>query len=374
MKKFGQVTMFGNNYGACLQAFALQHILLENGFEVELVNYGGKKIVEGENVNPIVRTIKKMARLGIFGVVKYIINYSYIKNNKAAYNNFRKNHLKISSKIYYRNKNLNELNNDYDFFIAGSDMLWSEEFLEDWKFYFLSFAPKEKCFSYAPSFGQNALSAENVVKVKSYLEKISKLSCREEKGVKLIKDITSLDVPQVVDPTLLLDANIWNEIIGNNDRIIKNKYCFGYLFGSIDSARKELLRKLKSGFDKVYRLSNKKEGTTVPMDYVSPIEYLRLFRDSEFVITDTFHGLMFSIIFRKPFIVLERHDGSKWAKQSDRMVSTLEMFGLADRYVNPEKIDISKYLTLDYTKYEEKIEFCRNKSLNYLMAVLEENR
>lgn len=366
--------MFGNNYGACLQALALQHVLLENDFEAELVNYGGKKTLETGNVNPVAKIIKKISHLGILRIVKYILNYSYIKKNKAVYNDFRKNRLKISSKIYYRNVNLDELKNDYDFFIAGSDMLWSEEFSEDWNFYFLSFAPKEKCFSYAPSFGQNTLSAENKNIVKTYLEKFNRLSCREEKGVKLIKEITSLDVPQVVDPTLLLDANKWNEIIGNNDRILKNKYCFGYLFGSVDSARKNLINKLESNFGKIYRLSNKKEGTTVPMSCVGPIEYLRLFRDSEFVITDTFHGLMFSIIFRKPFIVLERHDGSKWAKQSDRMVSTLEMFGLADRYVNPEKIDISKYLILDYTKYDEKIESCRNKSLNYLMAILEENR
>ena len=366
--------MFGNNYGACLQALALQHVLLENDFEAELVNYGGKKTLETGNVNPVVKTIKKISHLGILRIVKYILNYSYIKKNKAVYNDFRKNRLKISSKIYYRNVNLDELKNDYDFFIAGSDMLWSEEFSEDWNFYFLSFAPKEKCFSYAPSFGQNTLSAENKNIVKTYLEKFNRLSCREEKGVKLIKEITSLDVPQVVDPTLLLDANKWNEIIGNNDRILKNKYCFGYLFGSVDSARKTLINKLESNFGKIYRLSNKKEGTTVPMSCVSPIEYLRLFRDSEFVITDTFHGLMFSIIFRKPFVVLERRDGSKWAKQSDRMVSTLEMLGLADRYVNPEKIDMSKYLTLDYTKYEKKIESCRIESLNYLKTILEENR
>ena len=99
---------------------------------------------------------------------------------------------------------------------------------------------------------------------------------------------------------------------------------------------------------------------------------MRLIRDAEFVVTDTFHGLMFSIIFRKPFIVLQRNDGTNWSQYSDRMTSTLKMFGLEERYVRETGLNIDQYKELDYSGIEKVIQQKRDSSLMYLDKVINE--
>ncbi len=363
--RIGQVSMCGDNYGACLQALALQYILKKNGNDVEFICYNQV------NSRASIGTLGKMRSLGFMGLIRYFSEYSYIRNRKDAYRNFRKKFITRSSNTYNQASIYQNLNATYDKFICGSDMIWSEEFQEDWDFYFLKFAAKEKSFSYAPSFGKNSLENENKNRVAAYLQDFSKVTCREEGGVNLIKSISNIPAKQVLDPTMLLDQSEWNKIIDSKDRLIKEPYVLMYLFGKSDSYWNRYVQEIERKYGKAYKLpSCKKESRNFPIDSIGPIEYMRLFRDAEFVITNTFHGLMFSMIFNKQFVVLDRTDASKWAKYSDRMTSTLEMFGLTDRYLFANKTSTTELNTINYQIVNEKIQEKRRESLDYLCEIV----
>ena len=361
----GQVTMCGDNYWACLQAFALQYVLRKMHGEIEYIRYSRGASKER------VSTFSKLCALGVKGLVHYLKEYSFIKKRKKSFALFREKYIVKSPVSYGNGYDLNVLAEKYDAFICGSDMIWSEEFQEDWNFYFLNFAPKAKSFSYAPSFGKNALSEENKKRVRDYLNEFSRITCREEGGVDLIESISNIAVKQVLDPTMLLSIYEWNEVINTRERIIEHPFVFMYLFGTEDSARKQYINDIEKKYGKAYKLpSCRKEARKFPVDSIGPIEYLRLFRDAEFIVTDTFHGLMFSLIFNKQFVVLNRTDASNWAKYSDRMTSTLNMFGLADRYILANKMKVDNLAKIDYNLINKKICAKRNESRIYLNEIV----
>lgn len=368
--KIGQITMYGDNYGACLQAFALQKVIQNMGHDIEIIRY----LQTNRNIVGSASKLKKIQSLGVSGLLKYVIEHKYIELRKNAYKNFRERFLSFNNKEWFRDDDLADINDKYDCFICGSDMIWSEEFSKDWDFFFLKFADKRKSYSYAPSFGKNSLEDENRTRVKNYLEQFARVSCRENGGVELIGSLGIQNAIQVLDPTMLLSKDEWCELIPEKERVIREPYVFAYLFGNETDGRKSFINTVENKIGKVYTLPKftKKSQNSFPINGIGPMDYLRLFRDAEFIVTDTFHGLMFSIIFRKPFVVLQRHDGSQWSKYSDRMTSTLEMFGLADRYIDDNFKQIEIFKELDYSKYEEIIDKRKEDSLTYISEILKE--
>lgn len=368
MNKIAIATMYGDNYGACLQAFALQQIIKQKGYDIEIINYHQYNRTQLGCISKF----KKVKQFGIKKTIRYFLEKKYAEVTKKAFQDFRDNYLVFFNQEYYRDDDLTELNSAFEKFICGSDMIWSEEFRNDWEFFYLGFAEKNKSYSYAPSFGKNELKNINKPKVSKYLEEFNRISCRENGGVELINQLTDKKAVQVLDPTMLLTANEWNSFIANNRRIIKEPYVFAYVFGKTDSNRQKLFTLIQNEIAKVWFLpkNNKKDFNSFPIKGIGPFDYLRLFRDAEFVITDTFHGLMFAIIFQKPFIVLERSDGTNWSKYSDRMTSTLEMFNLLERYVKADFRDIKIVKTLDYSVCEDIIQRKRKQSLDYINGIL----
>ena len=315
---------------------------------------------------------KTACRLGIKGTVDHFYNRSFIASRKKAFSDFRDKYIKFSHEEYWRDSDLIELNDVYDKFICGSDMIWSEEFLDDWRFFFLGFADYEKSCSYAPSFGRNEISSENKKMVSNYLTEIKMLSCREQGGCDLIKATFGMDSVQVIDPTLLLGKEEWEELIGNRNRLINEPYVFTYLFGDKDTERISFLKRVNKEIGKTYSIPmNLRDKARFPIKTeVGPIEFMRLFRDAEFIVTDTFHGLMFSVLFEKPFIVLKRNDGSRWAKYSDRMTSTMKMLGVLDRYIDSDFKDFDGVKSFEDNEYREKLEKLRRLSQDYLNLVI----
>lgn len=374
MKKCGMITMYDNNFGACLQAYSLQTVLSNMGIESEIIKYSRhKKPVQTFNLEKV---ISRLRGLSIKDLFIYALSQKFIKGRKALFEEFRRTRLDFSEEQYYRDSNLNILEKLYDIFACGSDMLWSEEFVEDWNFYYIGFSAGKKTIAYAPSFGKNEISEKYKESCKKFITNIDVVSCREEAGVKLIQELSDLKVPQVMDPTMLLTRDEWNSVIADNTTMVQEPYTLLYLFGGTEGKRKKFLQTMENeGTGKnVFLPMNYAQYKAEKLPDIGPLEYLRLFRDAEFVVTDTFHGLMFSIIYRKPFLVLEREDKNHWAKYSDRMTSTLDMFGLKDRYVDSSFTDFGRMRNLDYSFLEDKLEEKRRKSLEYLKKALADGR
>lgn len=366
MKRIGIATIWSDNYGAVLQGFALQQVLKRFGYESEIIKHY-------RNPKNIVRQskLKQLTKMSPAFLFDYFKNYRQRRLWHHGFADFKKNRMSFSSDSFYRDSDFSKLNSKYDAFICGSDMLWSSDFEKDWSFFYLTFVDIHKTISYAPSFGKNAMTKEQLEVIGPMIRRISHLSCREEAGAEFIKNKFDLNAEHVVDPTLLLHANEWNILLDNRPSIHKKPYVLVYTFkGSIHQGRDRIFRQLEQipnrellfimGEEGKYK-RNKFKG------YFSPAEYVLLFRDADFVVTDTFHGLIFSLIFNKPFIVLDK---SRFGVSSDRQISTLKTYGLEDRFVNEDVVIDEQLLKLDYTKINAIIEEKRNSSLHWLEIAL----
>ena len=301
-----------------------------------------------------------------------LINYKSITRQKAAFNHFRNTQFVFTNESYGAKSNRTGLNDKYDVFVCGSDMMWCETFEKDWEQYFLQFASKEKRISYAPSFGVNKISDLNFERCGEYLKGFNSscLSCRDTSGVEMIEKDFGLKAHHAVDPTMLLSKNEWCSLLPD-DKLINKPYVLLYLFGGYEGNRKNIFEQVKKwgiGDIKAIDINSKYKIKTT----IGPFEYVRLFRDASYVITDTFHGLMFSLIFEKPFVLLTREDGLHWANYSDRMTSQLDMLGISERYHDMNKPLPESFRLLDYSNISPKLHKLRNDSLSYLSNALDE--
>lgn len=366
----GLVTLYSDNYGSCLQAFSLNLALKKLGLNPTLIRYipfsngGGAKKKHGQ--------LYKLLHRPLWNTLSLLINYKSITRQKAAFNHFRNTQFVFTNESYGAKSDRTGLNDKYDVFVCGSDMMWCETFEKDWEQYFLQFASKEKRISYAPSFGVNKISDLNFERCGEYLKGFNSscLSCRDTSGVEMIEKDFGLKAHHAVDPTMLLSKNEWCSLLPD-DKLINKPYVLLYLFGGYEGNRKNIFEQVKKwgiGDIKAIDINSKYKIKTT----IGPFEYVRLFRDASYVITDTFHGLMFSLIFEKPFVLLTREDGLHWANYSDRMTSQLDMLGISERYHDMNKPLPESFRLLDYSNISPKLHKLRNDSLSYLSNALDE--
>lgn len=286
-----------NNYGAVLQAYALQKYLNENNINCEFINYN---MVENKDINKKEIIIFKLKNKFIF--IKNI--NIYIKQKK--FDEFRKKYLKINSKEYYNDKAIYNNKFDYDLYIVGSDQVWNSKITNNSKVFFLTFADSKIKISYGASFGHDVLNKEEKENVKNYLKDFDAISVREKQVVNKLKNITKKEIYDVVDPVFLLETEKWDEIMKKIK--INKKYIFIYLMEENKEVYK-ILNSINKDFKyEVIYISNHnlelKNYNSKKLKKVGPREFIYLIKNSEYVITNSFHGTAFSIIFEKKFWVI----------------------------------------------------------------------
>ena len=180
MKKVGLATFFyDDNFGTCLQAFALQHVMEQFGYDVSLIRYHRAEKTQGDRDGRWKRIFQLSPRKTLW----WLINRKSILAKKTKFKEFRDRYLNLADDIdYYRNSGLKDVSKKYDALVCGSDMMWSSDFKADWAFYYLSFSEKRKNISYAPSYGRNHLTEQEIAQCIPYINNISHLSCREIGG------------------------------------------------------------------------------------------------------------------------------------------------------------------------------------------------
>ena len=357
--KIGIITWFKyENYGTALQAIALQKYLRTRGFDVELINY----------------TIEEKRRRNIF---EKFFSRLILKINKIIY---KKSFIKKSEdfkKIIYDNCNVTQevktkeeyikICNTYDVIIFGSDQIWNPDVYH--AFYFANFSEiKCKRVAYAPSFGMNHIPETKKQEIKEALERFSNISVRENEGCQIVKDLISKDVSTVVDPTLLLTKNEWGKLeepldICNEDYIL----CY-FLSDNIyhwKAAKKfAKQKKLKLVLIPHDGLSYVKSKYTIRNCNVG--NFLSLIKNAKYVITDSFHGSIFSIIYEKQFILFERHNPMDKLSQNSRLYNLLNILGLEKVLLKYGTNSIKEDENIDYFDVKEKLEFLIEDSKEYL--------
>ena len=368
------------NFGAALQAFALQQSIKRMGAAPELIRFfdkhnEGRPSGKRHSAFHILKDSYFRNEL-LFHFRRFMRVRRNTISNSVAFSSFKNVFLNISREPYYDLDDLTKANTLYNGFIVGSDMVWTP-IGQNLDAYFLQFAEKGKRYSYAASMtGCNGYNNEEVDKIKAYIPSFDMISCREAEGVEYAKQFTSQHVELVCDPTLLLDKIDWKEELNLKEYIGTKPYILCYMFGGVPKAVKTQLRRISQerNFDIRYVPSlpyefdaELKLGNNGPC---GPREFAELFLNASFVVTNSYHGFLFSLINEKPFLVYHRESKNKWKANESRISDLLSYIGQEERYVDIYKVIKNEDFTLDYSTITPRLKHFRESSLSYLRSVV----
>lgn len=366
-----------NNYGSILQAYALQKILLNSGYKNEIIDYNPSKLDRTINLFKSHNSLKwfyvkfkdfiskKRSRS-----VGHDISGKYLKFDEFA------NTYLIRTKEYKKIEELRLLSGKYDAYICGSDQIWNPNLLNP-PYYFSFLNDNDKKISYSPSFGVKQIKSSKKKKIiKKYLDKFSSISVREEQGKNILTDlgINVENIPVVLDPTLLLNVEQWSKLIKEN-KICNDEYLVCYFLGENENYWKSAQNIAKELNLKIFIIPNCEDSyiqkNMIIGDDIGPIEWLSLIKNSKVVLTDSYHGILFSIIFNKCFYAYKRFEDNLRESQNSRVENILKKLKLEKRlYAKTEIIDEIND-DLDYRETKEKLEKYRERSINYLLNSIE---
>lgn len=353
------------NYGSILQAYATQKAVEKLGYESEIINYI-RTDEQGFNISDtMLRRNQKWNKNFLTRVIYKVLQTPVYAGTYYKFRKFSKEFLMESNRVYASTQDLLEYPTA-DIYCTGSDQVWGKignvEYDEN---YFLQFAPSDKkCIAYAASFGKEKLSSELQSALPSLLEKYSCIGVREVSAVNLVQN-AGYDAVQVLDPTLLLSALEWKQV--TSDYIREKGYVLIYQLHNDKRLEKYAAQFAKKTNRKLIRISISmlyifKSGKLAYMP--TPSEFLKYFQNCDYVVTDSFHATVFSILFNKNFVdILPKGTGT-------RIVSLLQLFGLEDRIVS----DYNDFAIADsdicYEKVNAILEEERTKSLRIFSTML----
>lgn len=362
MKKIANITWITyHNYGTFLQAYALQEYIKSLGYQNAILN--------DESIILNIFNWKLEIKKKFWQMTKaYRMFANSQKESDRLFEKFKSDHLVLEENV----TDIDYLNNEYDCFVCGSDQIWNPFSLRNPKagFYYADFAKKKKV-AYAPSIGVSAIPFEYIELFTGLIQKFQFLSAREKQGKGIMEKLTGRKVNVVVDPTLLLGRDEWNNIVNSGVKDSK-KYVLGYFLTPNPvyiNAAKNYTRKMGYEFRMLF---TDKSYVAVADNLITagPVEFLQAIRDAQFVFTDSFHGSIFSSIFKVQFITFKRF-GNTITNQNSRVENLLRMMNIDERFIGVE--DIKKIYSLDeidFDKTWDRISSHIEDSKQYLLNAL----
>lgn len=386
-KKVGAVVVIHpnqNNYGTSLQGFATIKLIELLGHDYEIIRYIKKRsLFEIARILPMY-----LMSGGFYNMKRWFIKKFHAKHTAEfaednavrtrTMNAFKEKYFKPRSHFYEGYADLQKGSRNYDVIFVGSDQVWTPASLYS-KFYNLLFVDDAvRKFSYASSFGVARIPARQHKKTAHYLNRLDAIGVREISGKNIVESLTSKQATVVLDPTLLLSKEKWESFVDAPQKY-NEPYIFCYILGSNDMTRKAVDELKKATGLKVVYLRHVDEynrdddtmGDYAPFD-VSPLDFVNLIRHASYVLTDSFHGSIFSIIFNKQFITFYRYiqDSNSITNKNSRIDSLFDIFGLKDRiFRNNIVTEINR--PIDFASVNTILERERNKSLAFLKGNLE---
>lgn len=373
------------NYGTVLQACALQQAVRQLGYENEILSdrevlaehrklhpYEKAKPAEPDSAGQgtaarglgllrqprgLLRTLK--ARLDPEG---YAAPYEESQKAIAAF---------IEQDMSVRRElspdSLAALNGDYDAFLCGSDQIWSLRPADFNPYYFLSFAKKPK-LAYAPSLGTERISDERAAELAGLLQDFFALSVRESRSAEQLSALLGREVTWAADPTLLHDRAFWEDFCRAVPKrggkyllcyfLEDRAWYFRYAEALANKLRLRLLL-LPSRWEHLRR-------GCVDTGVIGPREFVARFRDAAFVLTDSYHGSIFSLLFEKNFQYLLRFRSDDLNSQNLRIESLFGLLSLEGRIVTEDGPQAIRPEPMNYPELREKLADFRETSLHYL--------
>lgn len=362
-----------HNYGNVVQRYALQRYLQKNGHN--FVSY----VDPYSSPYAMYRVGRKMKLKKPLRALKRFLNYQKPYWYTPAFGEIYPEARNWDNIIDFVNRNIwikqFNPNDKYGTYIVGSDQVWRDWWQDKYKlgYYYMDFLKgrKAKRIAYAASFGhdniKDIMRNEFMEYVKPFVGQFNNISVREKTGIRILEDAWGIkDVKEVADPTLLLTADDYSELIENSSaKYEKIQPIFTYniletpeisdFVRRVQDERRQAVRGISIGGDRD--------------EVLPPVElWLKGFRDAELVITNSFHGMMFSIINNTDFIVIGREDGGL-----SRVRDFLDKYGIKGRFVDENKLasfDTSKLEDVDWKSVNGKLDQVRIYSGDWLLDAI----
>ena len=378
--KIGVLTYwYGNsNYGMILQCWALQQYLKKKGHEPFVIRYQPKQTAWKRVVKELILLLKgcmSSEKRIAYRQSKLQQLHNSQKDKERCFQTFRDEHLTMSDCFYQSLKHLQNTPPEADCYIAGSDQIWSNQLKPNRaSAYYLHFGPKEvKRVAYAPSFGTVKYDGKNQSLLADALKALNAISCRENEGVEVCKR-AGFDASKVEDPTMLLSKEDYMPLL-ESSTVNTPIFIYSVNMQSADDIYWNDLVKIFAKKDIVITPSSgsisggELFGNDIKYIYATVGEWLSLINNSQLVITSSFHGVVFSIIFNKRFCFVPLK--GTYSKTNNRIFDLLDSLELNDFIVNTPK-DYKRIIesNIDWSKVEERKVTLLSDSYRFLQNAL----
>lgn len=361
------------NYGTALQVSALSNTIKKLGHDVNVINYlpvnCGKSVRDYSFKSWVQDYINSKKEVITISKKKH-----YVTAEKTTiFENFLKDKLSFTNKCTTYS-DLCELCDTYDAFVCGSDQIWSPNNFDP--HYFLDFVSNpNKIIAYAPSIGLKNIEDRYVrEKMIALISRFKHLSIREEHGKKLIKKLTGRDAKLVLDPTLLMTGDEWRAFCDVKRSKVDKPYILAYMLGS-NNEHWRIIEKIRSERDfdlKIVPVFDEDlERNGCIRTPVGPKEFLSLIDNADIVCTDSFHGMVFSLLFHKLFIPFVRFHDLDPLNQNSRVFNLLSVIGEEQRLIGYNG-GIPVFEEYDYTTIDTVVGSFRKESFDYLTNAFSE--
>ena len=357
------------NFGAALQAYALQHALEQKGHDCKYIDYVNDTRRHRYSMSFLFWDSVRKRQFG--SAVKYLVGAPFLLTRKRKFNKFYKEYLHTTEQEYRNSQEAASLNLMFDRFIVGSDQVWNPvnnghdtafllDFVED----------SRKKISYSSSFGLSELDDDLKERYRKCFLTFHALSVREKIGQKIVEDLTGKTPELVLDPVMLLTMKDWRTL-ASDAKGIKEKYIFTYT-----NRDQQINSFMKTGYHldnkKIYKLSR----FTKPNDFIdssirvkywmSPLEFVSVIDNAELVVSASFHCLAMAILLNKPFVAILTGNYGK----DERLNNMLRMFNLEDRALNEKMTEEDILKPIDWDFVNKVIKKRREESLQYLINAI----
>ncbi len=372
------------NYGAQLQCYALYSYLRQQGHDVEIIDLlrpFHSAYIKSKKYKPIqTQSIKQIVYKWLRLKIKRLISSDFRDNlekerlflqmHQSEFLSFKEKFALFESKMKYSRtyKSIDNLYDNppsYDVYITGSDQLWNPSQPYCVEPYFLTFVKNGGIkMSYATSIGLSQLPRTTIQQYVGWLRSYKKISIREQTAVKILSNEGLDNIERNIDPTFLVSSQEWKKMA--IPPIIDNYLFYFTLSQRVDLLQAALGIAKRNNLKLVYRKKTYKmeidDSDAIGLIDISPEEWLGLILHASYVVTDSFHGTAFSIIFRKDFSSLIPNESRRGCRISDM----LDLFGLNKRLIS-EEMPMKTFSKIDYTSVDAILQREIEKTQKYLL-------
>lgn len=358
------------NYGAILQAFATKKILDSYG-DTQTIDYHKDHLSQNTD---LIRF--KLSVHGIKMLLHDLLNLRYRSRLLRKFKKFNKNFMNLTEEMDKTKLEAGSADN-FEVYVCGSDQIWNPLVVSSNgkidPIFFLSFVKKHAIkFSYASSIGHYEYTDLETPEVKKLLEDFKMISVRESDGKKKLEGIIqNKEIYHVVDPTLLLSKNEWYQTFDIVEDIPEDKYILVYSVPRTDLIKKAIAYFSKKLGFKVVAIDRMFFPLAKIDEHIrdaGPKEFIQIYANASFVITDSFHGTCFALNFQKPFVCISANE------RANRQQSLLSLLDISERIMYRESDFSNLSLKVDYSVVAPKLRIAQEQSLTFLAQAMAANK